>query len=130
MVFWQLAHWDDGKDLMAPGASNTLPIARAISDFRQPVCRRSRVHLDEACRAKELAAILASKEVADFAADKALSGVGHRLCLNRARADCRALSRRCSAVSCLGADLALGEGAGWLTTVPSHGTSSWRRTPR
>ncbi len=45
VVFWQLAHWDDGRDLMAPGSLNTLPIASAISAVRQPVCRRSSVSL-------------------------------------------------------------------------------------
>ncbi len=45
MVFWQLVHSEAGKDFMAPGVLNTLPIARAISDFRHPVCRRSSVIL-------------------------------------------------------------------------------------
>ncbi len=114
------------------GTGSVEYLAHSPGDLRlPPACMQAlQGHLDEARRAKELAAILASKEVADFAADKALSGVGHRLCPNRARADCCALSRRCSAVSCPGADLTLGEGAGGLTTAPSHGTSSWRRTPR
>src|SRR5712692_10926867 len=57
--------------------------------------------LGEACRAKELAAIPASKEVPNFAADKVLGPVGHRFFLHRACATWRALSRRWSAASCL-----------------------------